>query len=287
MKRSAAAILAVLLLLTFTVSQPNLIRAKSAYSAQVAVLMYHHIADDNTSSSTVTTGLFREQLTYLHQQGYQFISLAEFKAFLAGASVPDKAVLVTFDDGYDSYYRLGVPIMKELGIPSINFIITSHLRQKQTSGIPALTEATVRKMLAETPLVVVGSHTDNLHKEANNGKGKPLLVARLTTGGRQETDAEYEARIRGDLAASREMLAKLSPDSADTLAYPFGVYDKTSLRLVRESGFRYGFTIVPGMVTRVSDLLQLPRINAGSPNISPAELDRMIQSRVRFIGPLR
>ncbi|WP_438431920.1 polysaccharide deacetylase family protein [Gorillibacterium sp. sgz500922] len=287
MKRMTTVLLTALLLLTALSSHPGLIRANDAYRDQVAVLMYHHIADDNTSSSTITTALFREQLAYLQERGYRFISLAEFKAFLSGASVPGKAVFVTFDDGYDSYYRLGVPIMKELGVPSINFIITSHLRQKQTSGIPTLTKAAIQKMLAETPLALVGSHSDNLHNEANNGKGKPLLVARLAKDGRTETDAEYEARIRNDLNASHSLLSELSPNSADAIAYPYGVYDREALRLVRESGFRYGFTIAPGMTTRSSDPLKLPRINAGNPEVSPAELDKMIQSRVRFVGPLR
>ncbi|WP_058303385.1 polysaccharide deacetylase family protein [Gorillibacterium timonense] len=282
MKRATGGILAVLLILSFLLSHPDLIRAKSTYSGQVAVLMYHHIADDNTSSSTITTRLFREQIAYLKKQGYRFISIEEFKAFLGGASVPDKAVLVTFDDGYESYYRLGLPIMKEYEVPSINFIITSHLRQKRTTGIPALSAETIRTMLAETLLAKVGSHSDDLHRQADNGTGKPLLVARLTVDGHTETDSEYEARIRNDLTTSRDTLKELSPETSDVMAYPYGVYDKKSLKLIKESGIRYGFTIAPGMVTASSNPLTLPRINAGSPDISPDKLDKLIRNRVVF-----
>lgn len=282
MKRAAGGILAVLLILSLLLSHPALLRAKGTYSGQVAVLMYHHIADDNTSSSTITTKLFREQLSYLKQQGYRFITPADFKAFLGGASVPDKAVLVTFDDGYDSYYRLGLPIMKELEVPSINFIITSHLRQKHPSGIPTLSAETIRTMLADTPLAKVGCHSDNLHGQADNGKGKPLLVARLTKDGRKETEADYEARIRKDITQCTDTLKELSPDTADIMAYPYGVFDKTSLKLIRESGIRYGFTVAPGMTTSSTDPYKLPRINAGNPDISPKELNKLILRRVVF-----
>ncbi|MEO3944025.1 polysaccharide deacetylase family protein [Gorillibacterium sp. CAU 1737] len=278
MKRVALGILAGLVLTSLLLAHPKLLGAKSTYRNQVAVLMYHHIADDNTSSSTITTQLFREQLAYLKQEGYQFVSMQQVEDFLNGASLPDKAVLVTFDDGYDSYYRLGLPIMKEMNIPSINFIITSHLRQKQTSGIPALRAETIRTMLAETELAEVGSHTDNLHKQAD---GKPLLIARLKQeDGTKETEAKYEERIRSDLKASHEALQQVNSRTQNVMAYPYGVFDQNSLRLIQESGIEYGFTIAPGMVTQSSKPYQLPRINAGSPDITPEKLDKLIQNRI-------
>src|SRR4051794_5553072 len=79
----------------------NLFKSNVVYKDQLAVLMYHHIYDQDTSSSTITTKLFRDQLTLLKTKGYQFISLQQMKKFLDGAAIPEKAVLVTFDDGYE------------------------------------------------------------------------------------------------------------------------------------------------------------------------------------------
>lgn len=74
------------------------------YQDQVAVLMYHHIHDKDQSSSTITTKLFQDQMQMLTDKGYHFISLPEFRNFMQGSTVPDNAVLITFDDGYQSFY---------------------------------------------------------------------------------------------------------------------------------------------------------------------------------------
>ena len=271
--------LAVLLLLTFLISHPSLGggKAKVIYRGQVAVLMYHHIADDNKSSSTITTKLFREQLTGLASRGYQFIDLAAFRAYMAGGPVVDNAVYVTFDDGYDSYYRLALPIMQELNVPSTNFLITSQLEQKKTIGIPVMSTETVRKLRAEYPQAHVGSHTHNLHNKKDD---EALLTARLEQDGGKETTGQYEVRIQSDLNASAELLRELDPDGADMLAYPFGIFDKAALKLVQASGFQYGFTISPGMTTHRTNPYAIPRINIGNPTITPELADFMIRQRI-------
>jgi peptidoglycan/xylan/chitin deacetylase (PgdA/CDA1 family) len=270
--------LTVLLLLTLLISHPSIGggKSKAIYRGQVAVVMYHHIADDNNSSSTITTKLFREHLTGLKNRGYKFIDLEAFKAYMAGGPVVDNAVFVTFDDGYDSYYHLGLPIMKELGVPSINFLITTNIEKKKTIGIPAMTPETVRKLKEEYPQAHVGSHTHKLHDKKD---GRALLT-RLKENGGEETTAKYEARVKKDLDTSVKLLKELDPDGADMLAYPFGIFNKSVIKLVKASGFHYGFTISPGMTTHRTDPLSIPRINLGNPTITPEQADSLIRKRI-------
>lgn len=250
------------------------------YTDQVAVLMYHHVHDTDTSSSTITTKLFRNQLTFLRDKGYTFISLDQFRRFMDGSgTVPGNAVLVTFDDGYKSFKEYAYPILKELGIPAVNFIITGTLDNPDSFNIPYLPAADIRAMTSESPeRISVQCHTHGMHFNAST----PFLTHRLTVDGVKETEEQYRQRVKADTAECVRRLAPLASGTVDSLAYPYGVYDKTSSRLVREAGIRFGFTIVPEMATRRSNPMQIPRINAGSPDISPQALHNSIMRRIVF-----
>ncbi|MCL6458930.1 MAG: polysaccharide deacetylase family protein, partial [Gorillibacterium sp.] len=273
MKNILRGALVALLLLTFITSY-RVIGSKTDtyYRNQVAVLMYHHLSDDKKSSSTITTTLFREQLNELTQRNYHFIDLKTLKSFLSGGPVPDNAVFVSFDDGYESYHQLALPIMQEFNVPSINFLITSFMDGTKTINIPVMNLVTVRKILAETPLAEFGTHTHDLHFKKD---GVALLLNNHT-----ETDAEYNSRIRKDLDTSIAILKSVAAGGSDALAYPFGIYDQAAIKLAAESGIRYAFTINPGMTTHRTNPMAIPRINVGSPTITADMVDFMIRQRI-------
>ncbi|CAG7657445.1 polysaccharide deacetylase family protein [Paenibacillus allorhizosphaerae] len=247
------------------------------YHDQVAVLMYHHVHDSDESSSTITSRLFRDQLTYLQKLGYHFISLSEFKAFHEGGAVPDKAVFVTFDDGYESFHQYAYPILKELGIPAVNFVVTKELADPKAPSIPALSKEEIREMLAYKPgMFDFQCHSDNLHYKEED---KAALTNPLGTEG----GVSYADRILSDTKACVGKLNELygQAQSATAYAYPFGIYTTASEELITEGGIRYAFTIVNEMATRASKRLEIPRINAGNPKIQPEHLHKQIMLRVQ------
>ncbi|GIP38240.1 hypothetical protein J31TS4_15200 [Paenibacillus sp. J31TS4] len=264
--------------LTLLISTLSAFKPKEYYSDQVAVLMYHHVHDTDESSGTITSKLFRDQLTYLTDKGYNFISLAEFKRFLGGAPVPDNAVLVTFDDGYESFYKNAYPILKEKTIPAVNFIITKDLADPQASYIPSLSRDEIRQMTSEFSGIDAQCHTNDLHEKTD---GKARMTNKLkTANGTLETDEEYHQRIVNDTKACVGSLDGLYDAPIDSLAYPFGIFNEQAAQYVQEGGIKYAFTILPKMVTRGANPLNLPRINAGSPYITPESLHNMILRRV-------
>ncbi|MBD0382794.1 polysaccharide deacetylase family protein [Paenibacillus sp. WST5] len=248
------------------------------YQDQVAVLMYHHVHDKDTSSGTITPVLFEEQMQSLLSKGYHFISLNEFKQFMEGATVPVNAVLVTFDDGYQSFYTSAYPILKSLRIPAVNFVITNELTNPLGSYIPSMSREQVSEMTHATNFIDIGCHTDSLHHKLPSGKA--ALVGRLDQNGQQETDEAYKQRVFKDTNACVGKLKGLTEAPLDTMAYPFGITSPEATALVRQAGIRYAFTISPEMATRSADRLLIPRINAGSPGITPELLHRSIQRRV-------
>ncbi|MVP00920.1 polysaccharide deacetylase family protein [Paenibacillus lutrae] len=252
-------------------------RNQVLYRDQVAVLMYHHIHDADTSTSTITSQLFRDQLQFLLSKGYHFISLQEFKQYMDGATVPDNAVLVTFDDGYESVYKNAYPILRELRIPAVNFMITDSLADPKSTYIPSMSAEELARMSRETNFMEVQCHTDGSHRKLPNGEA--ALVGRDTLDGRSETDAEYRTRISADANACANKLEPLQDLPVDTVAYPYGIINEEGADLFRRAGFNYGFTIIPQMATREADPMRIPRINAGSPWITPERLHTMLKRR--------
>lgn len=244
------------------------------YQNQVAVLVYHHIDDVNTGPVTITSSLLREQLSDLFYRGYHFITLNQLKDFLSGsASVPDNAVLVTFDDGYESFYMKAYPILHELHIPAVNFVITKGLDNPGATAIPSLSPEEITQMVSEDPQLDFQCHSDHLHEEI---QGKALLTNKIVVNGSLETEDNYHTRIQQDTLRCIHKLQLLEHSSEDVYAYPYGSYDTVSVSLLMQSGIRYGFTTENGMVTSKTDWMHLPRINAGSPFIKPISVNNLI-----------
>lgn len=266
--------------MTVAVSSLSAFKPKELYRDQVAVLMYHHVHDQDRSSGTITTKLFREQLTYLRSKGYHFITLNQFKDFMAGSPVPGNAVLVTFDDGYESFYLNAYPILTELNIPAVNFLITGTLDDPKSGNVPFMNRTQASAMYKDRGQIDLECHTDALHDKAD---GKALLAHRLVKDGKEESEEEYRKRIVGDTRLCLKRVGEVFPGNGDSLAYPFGIYNEDAAEAVQEGGIRYAFTILPKMATRDSDPMRIPRINAGSPYIRPEALHNMIMRRVSAV----
>ncbi|MBD3922301.1 polysaccharide deacetylase family protein [Paenibacillus sp. PR3] len=268
-------VLSTLFLLMIPTVHTAAAASKSEYDDKVAVLMYHHMTDGSNKPNPdiISTTQFNDQLSYLQQKGYNFISLRQFIDYMNGGSVPPNAVLVTFDDGYESFSNLAYPILKSKRIPSVAFIITSATDNKKYGYIPHMTHAELEQVTADN-LAEVQCHTNKLHYKVDNRYD--ALTARLTVNGVTETDEQHKKRILDDFAACKDQLAPINKNPIDTFAYPYGMHDQESMDLVREANIQYAFTVREDIATRQSNWLQIPRINGGSPSITPADLEAAI-----------
>jgi hypothetical protein len=85
----------------------------------VPVISYHKIAESGADAMTVTRASFRSQMQFLKENGYHAATLDEFYDFLDfKADLPEKSVVITFDDGWRSLYEIAFPILKEYGFPA-------------------------------------------------------------------------------------------------------------------------------------------------------------------------
>lgn len=278
----------LILLIAFMNFLPSLVRANDVvYSNEVVVLVYHHIDDQVQGSVTISTKLFERQLEAMQRKGYHFISMDEFKNFKSeGTAIPDNAVLVTFDDGYKSFYTNAFPILKKMRIPAVNFVITKDLDNPGGTLLPSLSREDIKKMRKEFAGIDFQCHSDGLHAMSN---GKPLLTNKITQNGLTETDDEFKQRILNDTHTGLSKLIEVNGSkSVDSYAYPFGSYDNQTITYLQEAGVKFAFTTKQGITTKETDSMQIPRINAGSPFIRPHSINNLIKQAMRHqIQPIQ
>ena len=227
-------------------------------TARVPVLMYHHLTDGAQNSATITPALFREHIQALSDAGYQTVSLAELRAYVSeGAPLPEKPVLITFDDGYASNYELAYPVLKEFGMKAAIFVIGSSVGKdtyKDTGAAihPHFSAAQAREML-DSGLIEIQSHTYDMHQSAALESGPARENMQPLDG---ETEAEFIEAMRADFDQNRALLEDVTGSAPFALAYPEGVYSDLTQAVAVESGIAITLTSDPGVNTLVRGLPQ-------------------------------
>ena len=248
------------------------------YRDRVAVLIYHHIAQED-GYSTITPARFEEHLDTLLSRGYNVITLTEFRAFLRGeAEVPPNAVLITFDDGYESFYQYAYPLLKKRGMSATVFMIVRHVGAREDQ-IPKIDWPQMMEMIEQGMYFQSHSYDSHFYYFIDReGNREAVLAARLYLAeeGRNETEEEYRARIYEDLRKSRELLEQGLGVHVDFFAVPYGKKNEIVDEIAKEVGLEYIFTVEPGLVSATSDPMNLPRIDAGVPWICGNRLHRLI-----------
>lgn len=241
------------------------------YSDRVAVLMYHHIMEEPTQDNIVSVDQFEGQMGLLRSEGFRVIGWEQYRAFmLEGASVPDNAVLLTFDDGYASFYEHAFPILQEYGYPAVNFIIVSTIDTPNPHSIPKLGWDQMREMQAAG--IAFLNHSYDLHRNGvvdSNGKERPLTTGLLylEREGRTETIEEYKQRVKADLSLAERRLHEELGNRQGALAFPYGVFDGKLLEVLDELDIGLSFTVAAGINGRNDRIGR--RLNAGRSDKEP------------------
>jgi len=236
------------------------------YRNKVAVLTYHHL-NDAESDVTVSPERFASHLQALKRNGFHVIPMQQFIGFLQHREqVPPNAVVITFDDGYESVYRFAYPMLKAENMTATVFLIVGYVGRPGFLNWDQIAE--MRRGGFE-----FYSHSYMSHETATvDGRSVTPLVGPLSdaSGGRRETEAEYEARVLGDLTTADRILAAKLGNRVNLLCLPHGQYSSALLRIARRADIAYVFTGIKGFNTSHERLIK--RINAGSPDVTAAKL---------------
>lgn len=247
---------------------------------RVPILLYHRLL----SKADAERGLvpddemiwvsydasFAEQMNYLKRAGYTTLDLDDYVQIRAGRMpMPQKPVIVTFDDGYLSTYRMGYPVLKQLGLKAVVFVPPhpdDYTRDK-IKGVDDFVSAEQMREMAENG-VAIQSHT-------------------MTHCVLAELDA---ATAMHELTESRKLLHEFTGRSVEHIAIPRSGYSRRVKRQVAEAGYKTACCNRKGTANGLTDLLALPRIVIER-DMTVADFARALTPRgaamLRIVGNLK
>lgn len=266
-----------------TATQNATVIPKKWYDNQVVVLTYHHVTDESGQRYVISPEQFARHMAFLHENDLHPISLAAFLQFVQTGTLPTaNAVLITFDDGYESYYTKAFPILRTYGYPSVNFAIAGRLRdveqRKRENMTTPLTRQQVNEMLA-SGLADIGSHTYSLHEESARNEwgemGPETAPVYLKDLNRLEGEQEYRDRLFVDFRMSRVGLGSWMGKEVKTLSLPFGYTNNIVVETAKQAGYEYVFTSLPGLVKRGTNPFAIPRNDVGLRDVDETTLHQL------------
>ena len=252
-------------------------------STQVPILMYHHLSEDVTNSEMVSPEQFEAQIRALAEAGYTGISFDELQAYvLRGEPLPEKPVVITFDDGYRSNYTLAYPILQKYGMKATIFAIgvsfgTDHYKDTDYAITPHFGAAEAAEMTA-SGLISIQSHTYDMHQWPPYETGSAVRENILQLPG--ESEESYVQALTEDFTRSRALLEGATGQPVDVLAYPAGQYSTLAQVTLQSLGVHVTLSTNPGVNTVVKGLPQTlyAMLRFGiTEDISPEALLDMIQ----------
>lgn len=224
----------------------------TVYSRGIVVLVYHNIAEKGGNLYTITPEEFEREIKYMKNQGYVSISAKEFRDFLERkGEIPEKSVLITFDDGLKGVYDYAYPILKKYDFKAVFFVIVGRIGNR--SGFIPWEEA---KEMVESGTFEIDSHTYMSHKRVEKD-GK--LISCIYGTKENETEDEFENRVIDDFTKSKDTIKDKLGYEPLMFAYPYGEYSKKTIELLKESGFKFAFTVYKGVATEDTYPFEIPR----------------------------
>ena len=250
--------------------------------------MYHHI-NPAGNFVNVKPHIFENQMRFLNKQGFTTLNTNDFLSIIEGSVLlPEKPIMITFDDGWLDNWIYAFPILKKYGIKAVVFAVTSFIQERgirQRSdegvahGLPPHNECLkmIESGLAsdvmcswaelgemeKSGLVEVQSHT-HTHKRWDRLYADPL---------------ERIKALRDELLISRNIIEERLGKRCDSLCWPWGKYDVEYIAAAKEAGYKILFTTDKGTNTIKTDPMKIKRLVIGNIGLFSFRKKLFIHSR--------
>jgi len=204
------------------------------------IVLYHHVATDTPPSTSISPTDFRKHLDYLRDNAYTVVPLDDLlQALHEGRPVPEKAVAITFDDGYSSIYDTAFPMLQEYGFPFTLFLSTGPIND----GLRNYMTWEQIEAMARSGVII-----------ANHMVEHPYMLERDDDA----TDQQWLAGLRSELLQAEADIKLHTGQSHKLMAYPYGEFNKAIKDLLEEEGY-WGLAQNSGAVNQSTDFLAIPR----------------------------
>lgn len=206
------------------------------YSTKLFYKIVTKYTDDNELNIYSVLGEdFEKQINFLKENGVNFITPDELNFYMTNKkTIPDKSVMITFDDVDESVYKNAYPILKKNKIPFTLFVITGKVGDKNFKGL-RLCDWNMIKEMYQSNLVVLGTHTHNMHYL--DKKSNPPFIKKENTN-----------IFVKDTVMSQETIMNYMGFYPEYFSYPYGFGIPETDEKILKSGFNLIFTLKPGIV---------------------------------------
>ncbi|NQZ03163.1 polysaccharide deacetylase family protein [Idiomarina sp.] len=209
----------------------------------VHVLQYHHVSEKTPAVTSISPDQFEQHLRYLKEHDFNVVAIEQAAEWVdAGANIPRKTVVITFDDGYDNVFENAHPTLKEYGFPYAVFVN------------PDLLEAHPSAYMSWQQLKTIDAEGATI---VNHGQTHAHLIRRKD----EETEAQWQARMKQDIVSAQHAIDAQLGEQPKYFAYPYGEYSPALEKLLKEWGFK-GFAQHSGAWSQWSPTTAIPRFPA-------------------------
>lgn len=245
---------------------------------KIPVLMYHHLAENINNTTVISPHNFENQMRILKAEGYHAISAQELYDYFNNAiKLPEKPVMITFDDGYLSNYEKAYPILKKYDMHAEIFIIASRIVHTKNVYPNEIAKMNWDQLNEMQDYITIQSHTWDLHYKlpSKNGRLNGAIYGPSYLNGQLESQQQFEERVRNDFLYSRQIIKEKLGYEPIAISYPYGNQSPATIQIANEAGFKMGFVIQNKSVKMGDELFMLSRITVNG-NDTGAELIRKI-----------
>ena len=200
-------------------------------SAYISVLLYHRFDENRFPTTTTSSAQFEQHMAYLKSHGYTVLTMDQLADCVEGRRpVPEKAVVITIDDGFISEHEKAVPILRKYGYPFSIFVFTNAIGKKNYMSWE-------QKRQMESLGGEAGCHTQT-HPRLINLEGK---------------------QVGQEIMGSKATMEKNLGHKVKYFAYPYGLYDDAVRVVAKRAGFRLMLSSDPGSVGAGTEFDRIPR----------------------------
>lgn len=209
--------------------------AAAEKGVDIPVVMYHAVLKDKSRRGkyVIAPAEFENDVNWLTRQGYTTVLIEDLIAYTKGGELPEKPILLTFDDGYYNNYLYAFETAKQY---KCKFVISpigryTDLYSETGEENAYYSHATWKELreMADSGLVEVQNHSYDLH----NSDGGRLGVKRLSG----ESAQAYETLLREDLGKAQDAIETNVGKRPTAFVYPFGAISRDTPELVKSMGF--------------------------------------------------
>lgn len=207
-------------------------------AAYLPILMYHSVLEEpgRQGQYVVSPALLESDLQWLQENGYETVVMQDLIDYVDdGRALPEKPVMLTFDDGYYNNYKYAYPLLRQYGMRAVLSPVVSWSEKysEKDADHVIYSHATWEELreMSDSGVMEIQNHSYDMHY-CTAGKRKGTLKQAT------ETAAGYRATLREDLETAQRKLTEVLGKTPTTFTYPYGAMCAEAETVIQELGFR-------------------------------------------------